>query len=678
MHRFVRLLRLCSSTFQSFVSLPRHTDQSTSSSWLLQESFNTICAATNTVVDVCINLSSSHPQEQKRTMAGVLDLLLHLLTTPQSPVTHLRAVGGALHALERFGVEFFLEINGQKLQHWIRTILSLMNSTSLSVRSIAVDFVVSLFGSTFELLGCVDELSLIFLTVLPEVVAREIGLYSVSGLIATSEDTAKCLWPLRRSIADIEDSNPLDDDRVDAQLHPILAFVCRACQAAIDGVLIELRLRGDEALIVGTKLVQPSDSNCTFDADEESLFEIATFLPPETAPMQRLRWLFTLRNLYESKGKWVEAAETLLLCARTICDSIPHLNSVWRPSKFDLWSDSRRSLWLETIGEDLGMPERGNAQVMNFADEFLEPDEFFSAPLTSSTTGQLPQPTVPILSMMLIQATKDAVNLYFREDGLDELAHDRLQDVLKAVMGVLDYSGPSNGLRGVGASVRKRRMVDEPALRRVLASISDDMTRVSDRLLFTVQNEPSTPNDGALSPSRLPKKRVREQYVVMRLSGNKPPRFLESTTIPTFLQFNEPCICRLSWGSMSKAQTTNTSVNEKNPVLEFAEPFVNALCKDTPEDSVVLKTEPWNDETVDQSKTYLHVFAVEAVDSAPLNLYSTTVVPANSFFYKKLRHAEPPTVVEMKVARAFPSGLSRQRCCRITEIVAASQVKYTV
>ena len=72
----------------------------TMSPWLLQESFNTICATTNVVVEVCVGFMSAYPDEQRKTMCGILDLLLHVLTTPQSSVTHLRAVAGALQALE--------------------------------------------------------------------------------------------------------------------------------------------------------------------------------------------------------------------------------------------------------------------------------------------------------------------------------------------------------------------------------------------------------------------------------------------------------------------------------------------------------------------------------------------------------------------------------------------------
>lgn len=120
-HRFLRLLRLSTSSFQNFIDrpldskLPPALDKGLSA-WLLQESFNTICAATNTVIEACAELTSNYPNEERKMLHGLLDLLLHILTTPQSSVTHLRAVGGALQALEKFGVVLFTEITGTNFQ----------------------------------------------------------------------------------------------------------------------------------------------------------------------------------------------------------------------------------------------------------------------------------------------------------------------------------------------------------------------------------------------------------------------------------------------------------------------------------------------------------------------------------------------------------------------------------
>lgn len=202
---------------------------------------------------------------------------------------------------------------------------------------------------------------LVFVSVLPEVVGREIGLYSVDGHVHSAEDIERAIWPLRRSFSDLEDANPFDDDRIDPELSPILKTFCRASQAVLDGVLIELRLRKDKCKVVGTQIKPVVREKVAFDADEESLVEAASFFLPETGPMQRVRWLHTLKTLHESKGQWLEAAESLMDCANTVSDAIPHLDNIWRPEKFVLWQDERRSTWLETVGEDMGHPDRGNA-----------------------------------------------------------------------------------------------------------------------------------------------------------------------------------------------------------------------------------------------------------------------------------------------------------------------------
>lgn len=639
------------------------------SPWLLQESFNTVCAATNVVVEECVSLTSSYPHEQEKMMTGILDLLLHLLTTPQSAVTHLRAVGGALQALEQFGVDLLLEITGASIQNWIRVILSLMNSTSLSVRSIAVDFVVSLLGHTYDRHGDINSLAIVFLTVLPEVAAREIALYSVSGLVKSMDDVARALWPLRRSIADLEDANPLDDDRVDPQLSPILSVFCRASQAVMDGVLVEMRLKGDAASVVGSKLEKASDLVSTFDADEESLFEAAMYFVPETAPMQRLRWLVTLKSLQEAKGHCVEAAESLYLCARTITDAIPHLRHVWRPARFELWSDARRSLWLETVGEELGYPERGNAEVMGFADEFLEPSSFLGTCWGTSTTGKLQQPTIPMMSNLLGQVAKEAVELYLREDGMDELAHLRFEALLKSVMDVMEeYSSfllSRGGLRTMGTTARKRYIEDETELRKALASVSGDMTRLAERLLLVAQTEPSTPEAGKpTSPSKASRKRVSQpKYVVVRVTGKKPQRFLESTTLPTFLEFDAPCICRLPPAINAESEKMDQGFDRKL-CLKFAEPLLASLRKACGPGSVVLRTEATANAIEDAKTTYLHVFPVDSHFGGKAGS-----LLSKSFFYRKTNPEEQTTLVEIKVAQPFPCALSRQRALMTTELV---------
>jgi hypothetical protein len=640
------------------------------SSWLLQESFNTICATTILLVEECVNFLSSDPNEQSKLMQGILDLLLHVLTTPQSSVTHLRAVGGALQVLSQFGVAGFLEITGPNFQHWVRVILTLMNSLSLSVRSIAVDFIVSLLGSAFELEGNIDAISMIFASVLPEVVARQIALHSVSGNISSMEDVAISLWPIRRAIADLEDADPVDDDRVDPLLAPILSTFCRALQAVIDGVLVEMRLKGDRISVVGNEVtVDPSDTIC-FDADEESLFEAAIFFVPETAPLQRIRWLLTLKSLHESKGQWVEAAEALFLCAHTISDSIPHLKNVWRPSRFALWSDSRRSIWLQSVGEEMGHPDRGNPEVMEFADDFLEPS-FLGTTWMSADDGKLQQPTVPAMCRLLTQIAKEAVSCYRREDGMDELAYNRMESLLKVLMTVAENHSSSKpgraNFRTMGAIARKRHVEEEAAVRNILASISGDMTSLAERLLSVVQSEPLTaearqvPSNEAKKPSM-----YRPCFVVVRLHGKKPSRFEESTTLPTFLEWEKPCVCRVPVNIAKDSAKFGSKATEDSTCLRFAQVFLDALRTERGKDSVILRTEPQVTVKFDETATVLDVFPL---DVAVADSGSGQSVFSSSLFFKHFFHRTESSLVENTVAHEFPCALSRQRSLLTTEIL---------
>ena len=55
------------------------------------------------------------PPERRKVAHGIADLLLHVVTTPQSSVTLLRALGGASQALDKFGAGLFLEVLGDSM-----------------------------------------------------------------------------------------------------------------------------------------------------------------------------------------------------------------------------------------------------------------------------------------------------------------------------------------------------------------------------------------------------------------------------------------------------------------------------------------------------------------------------------------------------------------------------------
>lgn len=648
-HRFIRLLRICSSTFQAFVDRPRNSSLPSEidngmSSWLLQESFNCICSTTNTVVDACVEFTSRYPQEKRKIMQGLIDLLLHILTTPQSSVTHLRAVGGALQAMDQFGVDVFLEVTGNNFQHWLRVLLSLTNSPSLSVRSIAVDFMVSLIGGAFDSNGTIDEVALVLATVLPEVVAREVALYNVSNQVLQPDDVARCVWPMRRALTDIQDANPLDDDRVDPHLSPILKSYGRAWQAIIDGVLIEMGLQDRRFLRFST----PGDFADVFSSDEESLFEAATFFTPETAPLQRVRWLMTLSSLHERNERWIEAAEARMLCAETISRSFQYLKGVWRPTNFALWTDSTRSHWLGNVGEDVGQPDLGNREVMDFANSFLEPDELLMATSKKvSASGRLQQPSVGVMCEVLNARAKEATDLYLKETGCEELALQRLEGLQRAIVSNFDESSrpvPGRGLRG-----RRRQVEDEAILRRMLANISVASARFSERVLKRI----------ATSPTQMLIPVQPRVYVAIRVSGKKIKRFEETVALPPFVEWNEYCICSLS--SEPLLDESGGSSRDLDFLLtQFAEPFLKALQSDKTSD-VQLWLTPLR-HSPGMESTVLEVFVVDPDSPLQSRTWSS-----RRFSYRKAEGVNL-TALDFTVAVSFPCALSRQRSVVTTEL----------
>jgi hypothetical protein len=305
----------------------------------------------------------------------------------------------------------------------------------------------------------------------------------------------------------------------------------------------------------------------------------------------------------------------------------------------------------------MGHPDRGNAQVMGFAGDFLEPQGVLGKTSSRlSSTGQLEQPTVTAMSSLLIKITNEAVELYLREEGTDEIAHAHLESLLRTLMTVLDDYTVTVGRGGSRGTTRRRRMEDETAVRRVIACISGEMTRLAERLLETVQEDTPEPQ----SPSRAWARFSPDQpkYIMVRLCGKKPPRFEESTGLPTFLEFDAPSICRLR--EDGTASTENYFLSQQI-CTNFAQPYMNALKKQCGVESVVLRTEAIT-EPIRADITYLNVFPVEIVGTDAAQLH------AKSFYHRKETNGQA-TIVEMTVAHPFPCSLSRQRSLHTTEMV---------
>jgi len=718
LQQFLRLLKLCTMSFQNFIGIASSNVHGFfhDLSYLIQESFNTICATIILLTDECADVTLSNPGERSTIAQIIFDLLLFIVTVPQSSITLTRALGAVCLAVDKFAVTLFVETCGENLQHWNRVLVSLLNSAELSVRSVAVDLFVTLVGGIFDEYGCIDSFTLQFMTILPEVVAREIGLFALQVKVNSVQDLERCVWPLRRALGDLEEADPEDDDRVDRQLSHILSTFCQDCQAIIDCVFIELRIDGDPLVTAGKPLKFEGNGNVVFDADEESLFQAANAFKSEVAPMQRLRWLLILKKLHESKEQWIEAAEANLLCARVICDAIPHIPNVWQPSLFKLWRDPNRSSWLMYLAKSnlqVSLRKKAVEEIILFSERFLEsPIMIKMGALKERPNVESPLHTklyeinVPSLCKMLTMVTKAAIiNFADEGHGSDTLAFVRIESLLKNVIGLTEsFCDPTrNVLRTEDPNLNKkeRRKVfaqNNAALRQMSTNVNSLLAKLASSM--------------ATSQHDLNGKSNNNIFVRVLLLGRKPQIFSESTSIPTFIEWDTPYICRVKGNLVEKAnrlsknrgkgteKVFNESTSSLNEVISrsFAEPLIEGLssafggtkssiifCLKRPSDSRLRK------EGVD--RTFLVVSMVEMGGNIGTNnALLTSPVESKRFFSKKfvtsygkdvsqdhrnfrqmkedvVRSNNTSIIIESTVGQKFPCALSRQRVLITAELV---------
>jgi hypothetical protein len=447
------------------------------------------------------------------------------------------------------------------------------------------------------------------------------------------DETEVILWPMRRAFSDIEETDPEDDDRVDSKLMPSISSFCRTGQAILDGVLVEIRLKGfdpndlckmkaSQSTPVASSSRQPS-YNTLFDADEESILEAATFFSSESSMPQRIRWLLTLRDLHISKLQWVEAAETLILSANAIVDSLLQLAEIWRPSRFDLWTDFRLSPWLSSVGLSTKQV-RGNDVVTEFANSFLEP-----VGLVHAASNHL---SVEAVCVMLSSIVDQSFLAFNQEGGQENLAYYHFELLLNKLSPIVINED------------RKFRLNDVSFLRRVRGSICHKLARLDS--LAEGRGLTSNMFSGCSGP---------QWYVRVVLRGNKPLRFQESTTIPTYLEWNAPSICRVPMSAVSKAKhdmKNNLMKSEDESIcLAFAEPYIVALKEACGIDSVILRIGSSVDVSADESNTFLDVAVVE------MKQQSRSIGKSRNFFLRNHGFG----ITEYTVANKFPCWVSRQR-----------------
>lgn len=654
---FVYLLKLAGVTCQHFISI----DQSLPVlggllKEMAQEASNCISASVILLLDECYPFVARDGHAIEKFGGSTFDLLLHCLASPQSSVTSLRTLGGKLslhcpckhintfvcvtylfpfwyvacaYALETFGVYIFLKSVGSHIQHWGRIVFTLMNSIELSVRSMAVDFLVSLLCGVYEDFGSIDSLSLCFLSILPEVIAREIALFSISGLIKSMEHIECSLWPLRRSLADVEETNPDDDDRVNPQLLTSLTTFCRTAQASIDGVLVEIRLRGSPSIdldkiaksqrkvtISGVApQFESQRGTAIFDADEESVLEASSFFMHETSLSQKIRWLFTLRDLHAAKRQWTEAAEVMIICAHYLVKSMDHLTSIIKPYRFDLWTDNRRSPWLSSIGVSNEQHNFGNMTVMKFANAFLEPIAIRDKESLRSA---------------LTSVVNSAATAYTEEDGPENLACSQLKELLIMVNTAADHDS--------------KRQEYLRCVRTTICSELGKFTELDDNKFLAINT-----SKGA------------QVYILVILQGRKPCRFQESTTIPTFFEWNIPSICRVSKPVLEAAarlKLNSPAESWEDCICQaFTIQLIESFRNDGTESVVVLKARRFTDAITDDGTTYISAMVAQKIGS----------IKSRKYF---VRHSNE-CITEYTVAHKFPHSLSRQRSLVTSEIYMA-------
>jgi len=141
LQQFLRLLKLCTLSLQNFIGIASSNVHGFlhDRSYLIQESFNTIGATIILLIDEYADVTLSNPGEGSTIVQNVFDLLLFIVTYPQSSITLTRALGAVCLADDRFAVILFVETCGENLQHWNKVLDKLLNSAELSFRSAAVD-----------------------------------------------------------------------------------------------------------------------------------------------------------------------------------------------------------------------------------------------------------------------------------------------------------------------------------------------------------------------------------------------------------------------------------------------------------------------------------------------------------------------------------------------------------
>ena len=152
-------------------------------------------------------------------------------------------------------------------------------------------------------------------------------------------------------------------------------------------------------------------------------------------------------------------------------------------------------------------------------------------------------------------------------------------------------------------------------------------------------------------------------YIHVVLHGKKTERFIESTTIPTFFEWDIPSICRVSKPTLEAAarmkQQNPTESWEECICQTFTKPLINVLRNGIAEQSIELRTRGSHDILIDETKTYISAMVVQKKSS----------IKSRKFFVRN----GFDSITEYTVAHKFPHSLSRQRTLKTSEFKMPGQ-----
>jgi hypothetical protein len=226
-------------------------------------------------------------------------------------------------------------------------------------------------------------------------------------------------------------------------------------------------------------------------------------------------------------------------------------------------------------------------------------------------------------------------------------------------------------------------MADEARLRGVTASITGHMTKLAETLLLVGQDEPIHPKSSKARTLKGSVEGTKPYFVRLILSGRTPKRFQESTTLPTFLEWNKPCICRVPQGIIQQALTSaprGTDSFETAVCKLFGSLFLDALLEDLGANSIAFRAGRASNravDSIDADVTYVDIGFVYSngcgLDSAQHDF--TTGFDFESRHFRFRRSVDQvgggmTRFVELSVAKPFPWPLSRQQTILSSEYVS--------